>query len=156
MKKTAVIICVILLIVSVFSGCKNNDNKVIDIDELSSRLLNEIEYQDEMAEIELDVLDKFYDIETDIINKCKVYKSASGATAEEIAVFEAKSLSDINAIKAAVSKRVDDLKSSFEDYIPAELEKLGKAKAAVIGRYVILFIVNDVDTARSIVDDYIY
>jgi len=156
MKKIIVLVCFILALSSVLLiGCRSTDNVEIDVNELANRLLNELEYEDEMVEIEFDVLDKFYVIDTSAIKSCKVYKSSSGATAEEIAVFEANTANDVDVIKNAVRQRVEDLKFNFKDYIPKELDKIEKAQAAVIGKYVVLFIVNDYDAAKSIVNEYI-
>ncbi len=156
MKKIIALVCAFLALTSVFfAGCRSTDNVQIDVNELAGRLLNEVEYEDEMVEIEFDVLDKFYVIDTSVIKSCKVYKSSSGATAEEIAVFEAKTANDVDVIKNAVRQRVEDLEFNFKDYIPKELDKIEKAQAAVIGKYVVLFIVNDYDAAKSIVNEYI-
>ena len=69
----------------------------------------------------------------------QVYVS-TGATAEEIAVFEAVDADAAQRIEAAVLQRIADQKTSFEDYLPAELPRLEDPFLFVKGRYVVLCI----------------
>ena len=56
----------------------------------------------------------------------KVYVS-TGATAEEIAVFEAVDKEAAARIKEAVLQRAAEQEATFRDYLPAEVPKLQKA-----------------------------
>ncbi len=47
-----------------------------------------------------------------------------GATAEEIAVFKAKDEKAADRIYQAMQKRVEEQKTAFENYQPAEMKKL--------------------------------
>ena len=80
--------------------------------------------------------------------KQKVYVS-SGATAEEIAVFEAADADAAQRIEKAVLQRVAGQQASFKDYLPAELPKLNDPFIMVLDKYVVLCISDDNEKVKT-------
>lgn len=143
-----------VLMLGVFGGCAESGSK-IDAEQLSSRLRSEITFKDDLLRVETDLLNRFYPVlDTDLIENAYVYKSASGATAEEIAVFETKTTADVAAVKTAVERRVDDLLFNFEDYVPAEVQKIENAVIVTGGNIVVLVVADDHSAAQAILDEY--
>lgn len=148
-KKTLMVTLVGTFTIVLFTGCKKTDsNKVIDAKGLSDKLLNEITYEDELAEVDYDVVYNMDDIK---VSKSIVY-IGSGATAEEIAVIECESIEDAKKAYTALNDRVEEQKVSFKDYVPKELEKLDEAVVVQKGNSVILSISNESEKAKDIIE----
>lgn len=148
-KKTLMVTLVGTFTIVLFTGCKKADNnKVIDAKVLSDKLLNEITYEDELAEVDYDVVYNMDDIK---VSKSIVY-IGSGATAEEIAVIECESKEDAKKAYTALNDRVEEQKVSFKDYVPKELEKLDEAVVIQKGNSVILSISNESVKAKDIIE----
>jgi hypothetical protein len=135
---------------ALLAGC--GDAQAADAGEVADELKTSLVFQDDMMEIEKDVLENYYRVTDEEIEDFKVYKSASGATAEEIAVFTAKS-GKTEAVKNAVEMRVEDLGLSFEDYVPEEMVKINNAVIVTRGSTVALVVADDSDGAKSLLDD---
>ena len=55
--------------------------------------------------------------------KARFFVGSGGATAEEIACFEAKDSDSAAKIKTALENRIDSQKKAFENYQPQEMTK---------------------------------
>lgn len=80
----------------------------------------------------------------------KVIYLSSGSTAEEIACFEAKDAAAADEIEKGLKARVDSQKTSFTDYVPAEVDRLDKAVIVKKGTRVYLSVSGDPDKAKEI------
>ncbi len=153
MKKTILLCITVLIMVLTMPGC-NKEEKTIDVAALGDALLNNITYTDEMAAIDLETAGMIYYFgEASVTNAC-IYES-SGATAEEIAVFECADEASADLMEKAVADRIAEQKESFENYVPEELVKLDNAILVRSGKYVILSVSADAEQARKIIDDTI-
>jgi len=132
-------------------GCAGK-TKEITVTELGESLLSNITYEDELAAIDLETAGMIYYLENAEITNACIYES-SGATAEEIAVFECAASTDVNETEAAVRTRIEEQKESFENYVPEELVKLNNAVVIKNGNYVILSVSSDPDAARKIIEE---
>jgi hypothetical protein len=141
------IICFLLLafIAAVFAlpGCssRSDDDIVLNVQECADKLLETIAFKDTLTEINEQAITTIYHIAAEDVLEKKVYVS-TGATAEEIAVFEAIDHDAAKRVEAAVWQRVDKQKVGFRDYLPKELPKLKDPIVLVKGNYVI-FCVSD-------------
>lgn len=148
MKKKSIWLSVLLLFLLI-SAC--GKERTIDCDALARDLYTQIAFEDELSEIEPDMAKKLYGIQDAV--HMSVYIS-SGATAEEIAVFE---LPDHPAAKHAqelVEKRIASQKASFERYIPREVERLNHAVVRSEGNYVVLCVSSD-DRVTEVLQKYL-
>ena len=145
----SILMCAVFLFM--FAGCsQNEESKEIDINKLASDLISQVEFKDNLTQLDDNMIAKLYGI--DYAQEAIVYVS-NGATAEEIALFKLKDSSDAQKAYDAVNKRLDYQKNSFELYIPEEMIKLDSAVVAICGNYVI-FCVSDGDTAKNIIEEY--
>ncbi len=122
----------------------------VDAKGLSERLRNEITYQDDLSEIDLETAGMFISFGDAAIDEAYIYES-SGATAEEILVVKGSSKEDADKLKTALENRVSEQKEAYEDYVPEELKKLGEAVIVQKGDIVILSISDDPAKAKEII-----
>ena len=113
-------------------------------------LLNDITYEDQLTTVEGNMFQMIYGISEEEVEEYAAYVS-TGATAEEITVIKAKDEATAKSIKEKLSERVKAQKSSFESYIPKEVEKIDNAIVYQEGVYVILSISNDSEKAETII-----
>lgn len=141
----------IIAVCGVFFGCSEKEfSESTDIELLANDLLENLQFEDELNLADDSVVEKLYGFEN--YEKAVVYIS-SGATAEEIAVFE---FSDKNTAQEALEKvknRVLEQKEDYKTYIPKEAAKLDNAVINQTGRYIVLCVSND-GNAFEIISKY--
>ena len=139
-----------LAVTLTLSACSKQEI-TIDIKELSDSLLQNVTFSDELTQIDEKVVESLYNIDN-AINEY-VYIS-SGATADEIAVFEFENADDAKKALENARDRISKQREDYETYIPAEVKKIDNAIVKNSGRYLIVC-VSDGDEAAKIIDDYI-
>ena len=120
MKKIWIVILIIVVIGVIVVFTNDNKGITIDINELSKDIIENIEFEDELNKVDNETASKLYDINN--FTSQSVYMS-SGATSEEIAIFE---FEDKEACKVALekaNKRIEEQKQNFKDYMPKEMKK---------------------------------
>ena len=143
---------VLMLACAACSGGNENADVTLDVGALADRLASELTFQDQLTALEGDAGLNIYGLDSSTAAQHKVYVS-TGATAEEIAVFEAVSTEAAASIEEAVNQRVADQKAAFEDYQPKEMTKLNDPLVDVMGKYVILCLSDDNSAAQAIIDE---
>jgi hypothetical protein len=94
---------------------------------------------------------KLYGFGDGVVRNMKVYES-TGATAEEVAVFEAKDEASAQTVKKAAQDRIENQKEGFQDYQPKEMTKLKNPILVQSGKYVVLCVSNDNTAAQKAID----
>ena len=136
------------------SSAKSSQAAAVDVTKVADRLLNEIKYDDKLAEAEKESIDVIYPgLPKDKIKAMKIYVSSSGGTSEEIAAFEANDEDTAKEIEAKLNERVEAQKTSFKNYVPEELKRLENALVIRKGNYVYLSVSGDPDKAKSIIGE---
>ena len=137
------------------SGSSKSDSQSADSGKSASAVADElkegIEFKDTLNERGVGMYDKIYGITEDMYKEGKIYIGSGGATAEEIACFEANDADGAAKIKEAFEKRVEKQKEAFKDYVPEELDKLGSAVIVTKGNSVYMCISNDDAKAKEII-----
>lgn len=148
MKKLLTVLCLALVLVT---GCKGNEEpKTVDLNELATTLLNDVEFEDTLTKLNDKMINKVYEI--DNYKTCTAYVG-SGATAEEIALFEFETQEDANEGYEQMQKRVEKQKKDYANYIPKEVKRLDDAVVIKYGNYVI-FCVAEGNEAKEIINSY--
>lgn len=150
-KKTVVFLLSITIMITLVGCSAKNDVTDIDITDLSNELLENAEFEDELSAVDDTIIQKLYNID-DYVN-ASVYLS-SGATAEEIAVFEFDSEDNAKDALEKIQTRIEEQKVDFELYIPKEIPKLDNAVVRQAGPYVIACVSNG-SKAETIITQYI-
>ena len=136
------------------TSAKSSQAAAVDVTKVADRLLNEIKYDDKLAEPEAETIDILYPgLPQDKIKAMKIYVSSSGGTAEEIAAFEANDEEAAKEIETKLNERVETQKTSFKNYVPEELKRLENALVIRKGNYVYLSVSGDPDKAKSIIEE---
>lgn len=138
----------LILVLLLFTGCSS---KNINIEQLSNELIDNLNFEDELIKIDDNTIKKIYNIDN-FINSY-VYIS-SGATAEEIAIFEFANENEAKENIPNVEERITIQKDSFASYIPKEVKKLDNAIVKQYSKYLIVCITDD-DSAQNIIKKYI-
>lgn len=152
MKKIWIVILIIVVIGVIVVFTNDNKGITIDINELSKDIIENIEFEDELNKTDNETASKLYDI-NDFTSQ-SVYMS-SGATSEEIAIFE---FEDKEACKVALekaNKRIEEQKQNFKDYMPKEMKKLENAMIKNKNQYLIVCITNHPEEVGKILSKYL-
>jgi hypothetical protein len=140
MKKIIALIT-LAFILSAFASCSGGGIKLDDADKAAFALVSSLEFDDEMAETENDetTLKKYGLSDSDAVVNVSRY-AGSGATADEVAVFECSSADGVNEVKEAVDARIAYLHDGYADYGPEEVPKIDSANVLVYGKFVVFCI----------------
>lgn len=151
-KRLSLFLTLLLLGTIMLAGCQSQKEVDVDPAALADALKEAVTFQDEMTQTEEAVYARIYGTSADTIESARVYMS-TGATAEEIAVFKAKTAEDAAAIYSLMEKRIENQKQAFEDYVPAEMAKLSDPVLKKEGKLVILCVSDENDKAQAKIDD---
>ena len=154
MRNKTILLAAVMIISILALGCSAKETKDIDIGGLAQSVLDNVAFKDELTAVDDFTINNLYDMDEDLITSQIVYVS-SGATAEEVAVFECADKDGTARVKEAAEQRITDMEEGFADYIPEEMAKLKDPVLMTYGRYVILCIADDSADARSVIDTYI-
>ncbi len=104
---------------------------------------------EELSQMRDAVIPDQYGSELDFVTDKVVYKCASQAAPDEIAVFKLEDAADAAEAEAVMNNRVDYQKEAFENYQPQEMYKFDNVVVKSYGNYTIMVIADD----TSAVDD---
>lgn len=119
MRRFIVIFCVLLLTLSL-AACGGGTTKTADPAALADAMLEALEPQGEMMEVTGDVAANYYSMGS-AVKEYRIYLSTM-YIAEEVAVFQLSDTKDADAVKKMCENRIQDLKDSFEGYLPDEYQ----------------------------------
>jgi len=149
MRRNWILGCI--LIVSLMLTACGGDNQSVDLEKLAKELLADVTFTDELTEASGKQIVQLYNIENATAQF--VYIS-SGATAEEIALFEFSSSEEADKALELAEQRIADQTTSFTNYVPLEVERLENAIVKKVGSCVIVCVSGE-SQAETIIDDYI-
>ena len=149
MKKTLAFLMTVLFLFA--AGCAEQGADVsVDVEKAADELIAGIKFSDQMSAVDEKTAQRLFALGDGDAVKMKVYES-TGATAEEVAVFEAKDADAAGRIRDAAETRIGDQRDAFQDYQPKEMEKLKDPVLEVQGNYVFLCVSDDKAGAEKII-----
>lgn len=159
MNKKVLLIIVTILVVGVIIGIiyflnNKKENVKIDIEELSSKIIESGAFEDTLEKVDSTMTINNYNFMTSQIKEIVSYQG-SGATSEEIVVIQVNEKNNINSIKERINERLDERKEAFASYLPKEVYKIENNVLKVKGNYVILSISNDAKKVSDAINNYI-
>ena len=133
-------------------ACGNGGTPAADVDHaaLEQRLLAELEFTDEMMNLDDSLFARFFEFDLALAAEHRITVS-SGWTPEEIALFEARDDEAAASIEKGLEARRERQIERFTDYVP---EERPKAEGAVIirsGRHVAYVACANPEDARRII-----
>lgn len=149
--RSVFIVAIALIVLAGVSGCQTTGEQVeLDVAACAQKLFETIAFEDTLTPVDEKMASILYQTAAADVVTQQLYVS-TGATAEEIAVFEAVDVEAAERIKTAVLQRAAEQESSFRDYLPAEVPKLQNSYVHLAGRYVFFCISNHNDEAEAVV-----
>ena len=145
MKKYVLILIVFALMLT---GCSSKND--INIEQLATELNEQAKFEDTLTKLDDKMISKVYNIES---AKKSIAYVGSGATAEEIALFEFESNNEAKEAYKILSDRIARLKKDYTSYMPKEVARLDKAVIECYQNYLILVVSSD-DNVRNIINNY--
>lgn len=150
LKLLPILVIISCLLMNTLSSCSAQEVK-IDTEALASDLLSNVSFANELTLVEESKADL---VLPDMENCSVLLYMGEGTYADEILIVTASDKTSSDAAYNAVKSHKEDLKTSFENYYPAESEKVENSVLVQSGNYVVLCITDDVDTANSIISKY--
>lgn len=151
MKKwMALILTGTLMLLSACGAPADAGDAAIDMEALAGRLLESGLFGEGLNQADDGIAEILYNI--DGASAALVYV-ASGAVADELAVFEFANETEAQSAIPAAEGRIAAQRESFAGYIPEEVPKLDRAVLETYGRYLVVC-VSEGEGAREIISDY--
>lgn len=159
-RKLAAVLAAVLLCAP--AGCGRDAGRTVamsmdgrgvelDVDGAARAIVEQVRFTNELVKAGENAAGNYYMLDGDIVAAYAIYIDMSGGSAEEVAVLEAASDADVEALRDIVLTRVDNLKASFESYRPEQMPKLNDPVIETRGRYVILVLADDARGAEDAV-----
>ena len=151
MKKTMTLLLALTCLLAVLSGC--GSKKEMEAQKLADELLSGAKFVDSMNPISDTVIPILYKIDAGDYTSALVY-CGTAATAEEIAIFQAKDDEAAARLLEAARTRVDHQIEVYSSYGPEAARTLENGVVKQIGDYIVVVICSDTDGAKKIVEQY--
>lgn len=151
MIRRASVALLAVVMVLVLAACSTSGTSV-DVNGLASQLVGQVTFDEELTELDDGAVERVYRLEPALVQAADMY-IGSGATVDEVSVWEAKDEQSAQQIEAALQERLDTAAADYADYKPEEVPKLEKAVLERSGKYVVLCVTADADTARGIIEE---
>lgn len=151
MKKIILSLSLILILILGLTACSQKNDVVINIDALVSEATTGAQFRETMQQLDDDTVTNIYSsLNLSDVEKYKVFVNSTGGKADELAIFEAKDNAKAEEIHKAVKERIEDLKFSFEGYVPEELQYIENAVVKKDGKYVMFAISQNYEKVNEI------
>ena len=119
-----------------------------DVKGIAAEILNNVTFKDNLSDVNRRVVYTNYGLDESKMANVAGY-AGSGATAEEIAVFEVKSASYASEVEKKAEAYIEARKDSFRSYIPEEMPKLNKPFIYRDGKIVVVCVADDYGNIES-------
>ena len=153
MRKWVCGVLAVLCLVTL-AACSKQEEKTktqtVDLQALADALLKDGGFQDDLEKTTDEMVKKLYQIED--AKQAMVYVG-SGATAEEIGLFELKDEDAAKEAEKLAKDRIENQKTAFESYVPEEVKRLDNAIVQRTGNYVIVVVAEK--NCQDIIDSYV-
>lgn len=124
--------------------------KKINIDAISKSFLEGITFETTLTPIDKEVVQGMIELQRG--SKCALYMG-EGTFSDELLIVTSKSKSSAKKDQKAVENHLQEMKKSFEDYIPEQAVKVENAVVVRCGCYVIACVTKDNDNAKKQIVD---
>jgi len=148
-KAFCMVLSVLLLMVTA-AGCGKSDSYSIEEEDFMKELMETVSFDCQLYQVKEEGIANFFSLEEG--TEALLYMS-SGAYGDHAGIFTAADEKQAEQVLGMVQSYAEDLRHSFEDYMPEEAAKIDQALILQKGRYVVLCITND-KGAREFIDSY--
>lgn len=166
MKKVLLLAFSSLFIVLLLSGCSDaavntdvttdnvSSSQQYDAETLADLIYSNTKFDDMMTKVPSASAKSSYGLPSDYDGGCAIYVS-TGATPEELAVFEVNGSCSSDEIIEAANARIAKQAESYSSYAPKEVPKLDSAVVYSGSGFVVVCVSADNSSAERFIKDYI-
>lgn len=152
MKKTVAFLLAIVYLAALLTGC-GGSKKTMEPRAFVDDVLANANFTDSLNQLSDDVVAQYYGVDSADYTSAIAY-GGTAATAEQIAVFEAKDSAAAERILSALQTFVAEKVEAYKSYGPAAAMSLENAPVKIIGNCVVAVVCADSDSALKVVDQY--
>ena len=152
MKKTVAFLLAIVCLAALLTGC-GGTKKTMEPRAFVDDVLANANFTDSLNQLSDDVVAQYYGVDSADYTSAIAY-GGTAATAEQIAVFEAKDSAAAERILSALQTFVAEKVEAYRSYGPAAAMSLENAPVKIIGNCVVAVVCADSDSALKVVDQY--
>ena len=152
MKKTGAFLLAIVCLAALLTGC-GGSKKTMEPRAFVDDVLANANFADSLNQLSDDVVAQYYGVDSADYTSAIAY-GGTAATAEQIAVFEAKDSAAAERILSALQTFVAEKVEAYKSYGPAAAMSLENAPVKIIGNCVVAVVCADSDSALKVVDQY--
>lgn len=148
MKKITIFLTALALLFA-FAGCTKDEAKNYEADAVADALNAGLTFGEALEKSTADAAYSIYGIDPSLCTNAAVYVG-SGATADEIAVFNCTDTAAAETVLTAVNARIDYLREGYSDYGPDQVPKIESAFLISENSTIILCICENPEDAESV------
>ena len=152
MKKTVAFLLAIVCLAALLTGC-GGSKKTMEPRAFVDDVLANANFTDSLNQLSDDVVAQYYGVDSADYTSAIAY-GGTAATAEQIAVFEAKDSAAAERILSALQTFVAEKVEAYKSYGPAAAMSLENAPVKIIGNCVVAVVCADSDSALKVVNQY--
>ena len=152
MKKTVAFLLAIVCLAALLTGC-GGSKKTMEPRAFVDDVLANANFTDSLNQLSDDVVAQYYGVDSADYTSAIAY-GGTAATAEQIAVFEAKDSAAAERILSVLQTFVAEKVEAYKSYGPAAAMSLENAPVKIIGNCVVAVVCADSDSAVKVVDQY--
>ena len=152
MKKTVAFLLAIVYLAALLTGC-GGSKKTMEPRAFVDDVLANANFTDSLNQLSDDVVAQYYGVDSADYTSAIAY-GGTAATAEQIAVFEAKDSAAAERILSALQTFVAEKVEAYKSYGPAAAMSLENAPVKIIGNCVVAVVCADSYSALKVVDQY--
>ena len=152
MKKTVAFLLAIVCLAALLTGC-GGSKKTMEPRAFVDDVLANANFTDSLNQLSDDVVAQYYGVDSADYTSAIAY-GGTAATAEQIAVFEAKDSAAAERILSALQTFVAEKVEAYKSYGPAAAMSLENAPVKIISTCVVAVVCADSDSALKVVDQY--
>lgn len=135
------------------TGCGSAKTASAPLKEITASVMEDGIEMPEMIEVSEENFQFKYNLSADDYAEFSVWWAGSGGDADEVCIIKANE-GKTDIVKKAVEKRLEDQKTVFKDYVPAQYDKLCTTEVKTEGDYVYWVCTNDNSKAEKTVLSY--
>ncbi|MDD4511077.1 MAG: DUF4358 domain-containing protein [Oscillospiraceae bacterium] len=143
-KKIAVALLSLLLLGLAACG----GGKTVDIKTLPEAILEKVTFGDQLSELDEGAIANLYTVPEGVTARVFL---GSGATSEEIAVFQCPDAQTAKTMLENAKTHISDRITAFENYLPEQVQTLNDAIVEQIGNTVVVCVTKNVSAARQVI-----
>lgn len=153
MKKTALILAVVLAALCTLCGC-GSKNVNVNLNDVMTKISSEITLPEMTSITDASQFNTKYGITEDMAKSFVAQINAGGVDQDEIVMVEATSADNAKAVADKLQARLDSKAKQCKDYLPEQYEFVSKSKVNTNGNYVSMFVSKDQDKMTEIYNSF--